>query len=232
MEDKVIQVSGSSDAQGCFDIIRSVFMDPQQCRNVPGSSCTLRDYRLDYKGSTNSYYAFSGFTYPLEFLGLKENGDVQSKDFMEKKLRGLCSSTYEQLKQNPSFSPFSYILCFEAAYAHSLLYDGYRFSDKQTKVHYASDLSGVEPGWALGFLLHQSNSFPVNEDGEYKSKGKQHEPSSTSPARNMYPYQSAIDASLANYPNVSPPSPLYARVEPPPLFQSAWIGPAHSEYLL
>jgi len=98
------------------------------------------------------FIAYSGYYYEFQFLGALDTPDQAA---VEKKTLGICTESWDQMKQHHTDIPEKYLSadCANAAYMDELLFDDYQLTNGHLKV--LGQIQSKDIDWTLGALLYR-----------------------------------------------------------------------------
>ncbi|KAK6185008.1 hypothetical protein SNE40_007339 [Patella caerulea] len=110
------------------------------------------------------FYAFSSFYYVTTFLNLTQDNKQFSLEEFKNTTAEFCSKTWEEIENIPAALPKQRPwYCFQANYIITMLTKGYKFNDENwNTLKFVGQVEKTDIGWALGFMLNESNQIPVS----------------------------------------------------------------------
>ncbi|NOH71879.1 hypothetical protein F0225_11090 [Vibrio pectenicida] len=103
--------------------------------------------------NNTGFYAISGYFFTSKDLGITQSFNLSN---LESKGKDFCSQKWQPTDQNGDDSqPNSYLYtnCFNAAYQHTLITQGYQLADDKTDIKAVEELNGNTISWTLGPIL-------------------------------------------------------------------------------
>lgn len=158
-QDFVFTFQGTSDPVRCQTITRSIFNFSALCSTPPCSFDGV--YQPPPAGQ---FYAFSGFYFATNDLGLNPATGSFSLDEYRQAMNNFCNLTWDQISGRSTSPSILVILCFQAQHIHHLLVDGYGFNDTTwSSIKFVQQINNSDFGWALGMMINSTNIIPPHE---------------------------------------------------------------------
>lgn len=141
---------GTGNTSQCVDSIKRLF-DLKSCTFW---NCSFNGVFMPLAGG-GAFAAFSGYYYVTGDLGFFNSSSpsaiLTSGQFLDA-TNVWCTKPWSQ------YNGTDVKLCARANYVYALLTDGYKFSDTAWKsVLFSNSANGTDFGWALGYMLNQTN---------------------------------------------------------------------------
>ncbi|NXI98899.1 ENTP8 diphosphohydrolase, partial [Psophia crepitans] len=149
-----ITVTGTGDPAACSTAIQKLFNFTCGANTTCGFNGV---YQPPVRGQ---FFAFSGLYHNLRFLNL--TGE-QSLSLVNATIWQFCTSSWEKVqKEFPTMNRTQLRdACAASSYTLTLLLQGYKFNRKTwLNVHFVRQVSNVDVGWTLGYMLNLTNMIP------------------------------------------------------------------------
>lgn len=110
------------------------------------------------------FFAFTGFVYTPEFLGLPEDASIE---MIRQEGVKYCNLTWVQVLEKYPSTPSRFLAnyCFNAAYIVTILETGYGFdANSRTQITFIEEVDGVSLDWTMGAMLYEANMLTILEE--------------------------------------------------------------------
>lgn len=114
-------------------------------------------YKPDF--SRRVFYAFSGFSYFINFFGLPQNASLSE---VEAKGREICPLSWDDLQLRYPTANKYYLraYCWLSVYTVALLHEGFGFPMEESRLLWTSKIDDQDVTYALGAMLYEVNNLP------------------------------------------------------------------------
>ncbi|XP_062472047.1 ectonucleoside triphosphate diphosphohydrolase 8-like isoform X1 [Pezoporus occidentalis] len=151
---QLLRVMGTGEPAACSAAVQQLF----NLSCGANSTCGFNGvYQPPVRGQ---FFAFSGLYHSLHFLSLTGG---QPLSLVNATIGQFCTSTWEKVQQEfPSVSRIQLRdACAASTYALTLLLQGFGFNHTTwLNIHFARQVTGVDVGWTLGYMLNLTNMIP------------------------------------------------------------------------
>uniref|UniRef100_A0A672U8B7 Ectonucleoside triphosphate diphosphohydrolase 8 n=1 Tax=Strigops habroptila TaxID=2489341 RepID=A0A672U8B7_STRHB len=149
---QLLRVTGTGEPAACSAAVQELF----NLSCGANSTCGFNGvYQPPVRGQ---FFAFSGLYHSLHFLNLTGGQPLSS---VNAAIGRFCTSTWEK-QEFPTTSRIQLRdACAASTYTLALLLQGFRFNHTTwPNIHFARQVTGVDVGWTLGYMLNLTNMIP------------------------------------------------------------------------
>ncbi|XP_065828062.1 ectonucleoside triphosphate diphosphohydrolase 1-like [Oscarella lobularis] len=110
------------------------------------------------------FNAFSGYSYPVQFLNLPTNEAIALND-LSKSANNLCQKSWKEVSQIPSadFTEEQKArMCLSSQYVLANLL-ALHFPPASKTIQFSPEIDDTDLGWALGFMINATNMIPAEK---------------------------------------------------------------------
>ncbi|XP_038046763.1 uncharacterized protein LOC119720971 [Patiria miniata] len=152
MLDITYRLNGTGDPDECYKAVKALFDFNATCP-VPPCSFNGAYTPLPH----GSFKGISNYAYTMAGIGLTTTPTI---DEFNSATDDYCRKTYEELKVLPDKMKYKLAFCFRSMFIRSLLFDAYKFNEANWDIEFASEVNGMDFGWALGFAINATGWIP------------------------------------------------------------------------
>jgi len=158
VQGRVVTFTGSSNPDLCSQLMLRLLHTDYECMMEP---CSIMGNHL--AASDKEFYAFSGFFYTANGIGLLGWNDaavLEPRQIQDGTMQ-FCTLSWDDA-QAASFSPPKYVknYCALGNYITHLL-SAYGFSSDSRKITFSRKIAGQDADWTLGAALYEMDSMPL-----------------------------------------------------------------------
>lgn len=156
-------MNASADAQVCYPAgyplngVPTNGFDFEKCSEIY-QNVIQRIITKKIPNNSQDYFAVPAYFYIFNFF---DSGNFPTKNTFQENISQKCSKNWDELTAECSASstcvqnylPFLNLYCANGVYVKNLIFDTYRFKEKQ-KINVVSQINGVSVDWTLGAALY------------------------------------------------------------------------------
>ncbi|XP_059478432.1 ectonucleoside triphosphate diphosphohydrolase 1-like isoform X2 [Neocloeon triangulifer] len=156
-----VTFQGTGNADLCAEQLRKV-ISVEYCKATFVNTGNCMEDLPPARPNGKEFLAFSTFFYIASGFNATEN--LGSAEFLAK-VNEVCGLTEEAL--NSTYFPetgekYKKDMCYEGLYMFLLLKEQYSFTEEEwVNTRYADKINGTSVGWALGFMIENTNVIPM-----------------------------------------------------------------------
>ncbi|KAM6902911.1 ectonucleoside triphosphate diphosphohydrolase 2 [Xenentodon cancila] len=151
-----VELQGSGQYEHCLGNVSELF----SFDNCPFSQCSFD--KVFQPNITGSFMAFSKFFYIHSFLQQITGFPINNLQQLDDAIKTVCNMNHSQMQlQAPDQLPYLQDYCASSLLMKTLLLKGYGFNDSSfPHISFTKKAGDTSVGWALGYMLDQSNFLP------------------------------------------------------------------------
>ncbi|XP_045890700.1 ectonucleoside triphosphate diphosphohydrolase 2-like isoform X1 [Micropterus dolomieu] len=160
-----ISVVGTGNYQKCLDDIKNMF----SFDNCSYSECSFDGvFQPTVRGS---FMAFSAFFFTHSYINRLTNIPITSPSRLEEAIRLICNMTISEMTEKTNQSEkYMKNVCAVSNFVQVILTKGYGFNEHSfPSISFQKKAGGASVGWALGYMLSQSNIVQAESLGLMKA---------------------------------------------------------------
>ncbi|XP_041792846.1 ectonucleoside triphosphate diphosphohydrolase 2-like [Chelmon rostratus] len=160
-----VSVVGTGDYQSCLDNVKKMF----SFDNCSYSKCSFDGvFQPSLRGR---FMAFSAFFFTHSYITRLTDMPIRSPSQLKEAIKVICSMTLSEMTAKTKQSEkYMKNVCAVSNFIQVLLTEGYRFDEHSLpSISFEKTAGGASVGWALGYMLSQSNMIPAERLGLMKA---------------------------------------------------------------